>query len=209
MLGSPPVDPRLGNMRQKAVLAKLMEQHERQGRRRGALGSLRGGSPMTGRLTKFGRRSAIPRISRPPGLAARLIGEFGAGAQSAHFDLGVGGSPGEFEQSPDWGVEAPNPSSLAPKSIDPIQGDAMAQDTPLQSNLHTGLGYSDPAPGAWFQEALASGQQPYDAGVSSSNTVWIPLGNGLFYNPETENIRGGGLPVSGTTGGGVRKLLPV
>jgi hypothetical protein len=206
MLGSPPVDPRMGHSRQKAVLAKLMSQFDRDRRRRGLVGRLGGGgSPgLGGRLTKFQRRGAVPRIARPF-FAGREVGGFASGGLGfgRELSLGVQGAPGEFESSSDWGMEARDypSSSLLPTPVDPIAGDQTSAPS-------AGLGTYGTAPaGDPYAPAQADTQtqsqnflQTYGPSPTGQYvdhgpvSPWIPLGNGLYYNSETQIIRGMGTP---------------
>jgi hypothetical protein len=204
MLASPPVMNQ-GNDHRKRALAKLMQQYMMNQQRGAGIGAL-GASGRNGGLLAGMRRSPIARMLQN----GRSFGQ-GMGAQGGMYNERVG--DGDFS----------TPFSRAPGRVSPMAGNPIphiGSPVPPQA-IYEGLLPGQTAGGSSalgtpgtpsFEQARPGGQYVEDrnSGGGYTDTVsfqaapseWIPLGNGLYYNPQTEAVRGMATPPTGSAARG-------
>jgi hypothetical protein len=167
-----PMDPRGPDQRRKQLMAKLA-----QGRGRGVPMPAQAGHASMGTGAPFRGAGNF----RPPSTHGSNV------MQSILQRLGVGGAPGQGEFSPGPGQAiglgggAGDPYSQAPT---PITG-----GTPIPGGEYT----PSPPPGSELPSPDPRTFSPSPA----PDDGYIPLGNGLFYDPSTDRVVEGSTPRTG------------
>lgn len=186
-----PMDPRGPDQRRKQLMAKLAQQH-------------RGAAPMptaAGGMSFRGTSNFRPPATHGGNVVASILQR-----------LGVGGGPGQGEFSPGEGMPIGHTGAGDPFSRTP---------TPITGGTPIPHGDPPPVPPPGVTPTPAApplGDSPYPptptpspvppAGMTGSDATTeqtpglIPLGNGLFYDPSTDRVTGGGAPVDRSGGFG-------
>lgn len=214
----------LGNRRQKKTRSSIIEQLAQQAAQKRNLGKFAKlgqgrGSRSSNPFGSGGRFGALRGTGRPQMLGHRGMGRsgemmealFGGAAPAIHTTqaatptdyLGGPETPGPGGQG--GGLFAPPPaSSVGDPRFDPNaptnQGGTTMEDYAQQRNAAGGTGadvlFTGGADWAPVDQMLQQGGTPASPGMVGG---MIPLGGGLYLNPSTGQIMGGGLGNRGLT----------